>query len=125
MKKIAFALSFVLISLFSICNAQTIASDAGAMARQFGYYAAFGDATKASLSVTPSNDVASYVSSVKAEVDELGGIAKIFVENEEIINENEAKVSLVFVCKKEDAQIHKTYILRKVNSTWKIATDKL
>ena len=67
----------------------------------------------------------SYVSSVKAEVDELGGIAKIFVENEEIINENEAKVSLVFVCKKEDAQIHKTYILRKVNSTWKIATDKL
>lgn len=125
MKRIAFILSFVLISLFSICNAQTCESKASAMARQFGYYAAFGDAVKASMVVSPSNDITPYVNRFKTEIDELGGIDKIIVESEEVMNENEMKVSLMFVCKKEDTVVHKTYILVKENNSWKIAMDKL
>ena len=125
MKRIAFILSFVLISLFSICNAQTCESKASAMARQFGYYAAFGDAVKASMVVSPNNDITPYVNRFKTEIDELGGIDKIIVESEEVMNENEMKVSLMFVCKKEDTAVHKTYILVKENNSWKIAMDKL
>lgn len=125
MKKIAFILSFVLISLFSTCNAQTNAPGASAMARQFGYYVAHGDAVKASLAVNTGTDISPYVDRIKAEIDQLGGIDKIIVENEEIVNENEVNVTVIFVCKKEDATVQKSYTLLKVNDSWKIAMDKL
>lgn len=125
MKKIAFILSFILISLFSISNAQTSGPNASATARQFGYYVAYGDAMKSSHAVVPETDMSAYVDQKHSEIEELGGLAKIVIGNEEVVNENTVKVSLIFVCKKEDATVKETYTLLKENGTWKIAADKL
>lgn len=125
MKKIAFVLSFILISLFSICDAQTSASGSGAAARSFGYYAAFGDTLKAKAHVTHKDIVTPYVNHIKAEVDKLGGLDEIVVESEEIINDKEAKISLIYVCKNENAKLQKTYILLKTKNYWIIESDKL
>jgi hypothetical protein len=125
MKRIAFILSIVLISLFSICNAQTSESPAGTMARQFGLYAAYGDAMKATLTVTPETDMTSYVNQLKDEIDLNGGLEEVKILKEKAKNQNEMHVTLAYVCKKEGVVIERTYTLLKVNDTWKIATDKL
>lgn len=125
MKKIAFILSFALISIFSTCNAVNDGPGASETARQFGYYVAFGDAVKASLNVNPETDITAYVEHVKAEIDQLGGLDKIIIDNEEVISENEVKITVSYICKKEDAKVKKIYTLLKVNDTWKIAMDKL
>lgn len=125
MKKIAFIFSLVLISLFSTCNATNDGPSATTMARQFAYYVAHGDAIKASLSVTPETDITNYVTNIHSEIEQLGGLEKIVIKNEETVNENKVIVTLAFVCKKEGASIEKTYTLLLENNTWKIATDKL
>lgn len=125
MKRIAFILSIVLISLFSTCNAVNDGPDARTMAKQFGFYVAHGDAVKASLNVNPETDITVYVSRVKAEIDQLGGLSKIVVDNEEVVSENEVRITVSFICKREDASIQKTYTLLKVDDSWKIAMDKL
>lgn len=125
MKRIAFILSIVLISIFSTCNAVNDGPGASATAKQFGYYVAFGDAVKASITVNPETDITVYVNRVKAEIDQLGGLDKIVIDNEEVIGENEVKVTISFICKKEDAKVQKTYTLLRVNDTWKIEMDKL
>lgn len=125
MKKIAFILSFALISLFSICNAQTSGSAASTMARQFGLYAAYGDAVKASLTVSPETDMTAYVNQLKDEIDLNGGLQEIKILKEKAKNQNEMHVTLAYVCKKEGVVIEKTYILLKENDTWKISANKL
>lgn len=125
MKRIACILSFVVFAFISTCSAVNDGPTASATARQFGYYVAFGDAVKASLTVNPETDITMYVITTKAEIDLLGGLNNIIIDNEEVINENEMKVTIIYVCKKEDAKITKTYTLLKVDDTWKIEMDKL
>lgn len=125
MKKIALILCLFVFSFVSVCSAQSSCPEVAATAKQFGYYAAFGDATKASLSVTPETDITVYVNGIKSEIDQLGGLDKIIVGDEESINGNESKVTVTYVCKKEGASIQKTYTLIKTDSSWKIAMDKL
>ena len=86
---------------------------------------AFGDAVKASFNVSPSSDITEYVNQAKDEIDQNGGLKEILIDNEEVVNSNESKVTVTFVCKKEDVKIQKTYTLLKQNDSWKIATDKL
>ena len=95
------------------------------MARQFGLYAAYGDAMKATLTVTPETDMTSYVNQLKDEIDLNGGLEEVKILKEKAKNQNEMHVTLAYVCKKEGVVIERTYTLLKVNDTWKIATDKL
>ena len=69
--------------------------------------------------------MSAYVDQKHSEIEELGGLEKIIIGNEEVVNENTVKVSLIFVCKKENATVKETYTLLKENGTWKIAADKL
>ncbi len=95
------------------------------MARQFGLYAAYGDAMKATLTVTPETDMTSYVNQLKDEIDLNGGLEDVKILKEKAKKQNEMHVTLAFLCKKEGVVIERTYTLLKVNDTWKIATDKL
>lgn len=125
MKKIAFALSFILISLFSVCNAQSNSSNASAMARQFGFYVAHGDAVKGTLAVTPEMDITAYVNQLKSEIDLNGGLQEIKILKEKTKNKNEMQVTLAYVCKKEGVVIEKTYTLLLVDNQWKVVANKL
>lgn len=125
MKRIAFILCLVAFAFISTSNAQSSCPEVAATARQFGYYAAFGDATKASLVVSPETNITVYVNGLKSEIDQLGGLDKIVVGNEETVGANEVKVTVTYICKKEEAVLQKTYTLIKEESSWKIAMDKL
>ena len=125
MKRIAFVISIILISLLSVCKAQNNVTASSETARQFGYYVAFGDNIKAAFNIVPEADITEYVSQTKNEIEQLGGLKDIIVDNEEIVSAKEAVVTLTYICRKEDAKVQKTYTLLKVGDDWKISADKL
>ncbi len=125
MKKVIFAFALFMVSLFPVSQAFAENPEPSSFARQFGYYVAYGDALKASFTVSPSNDITYYVERMKSDIDQMGGLLDIVIENQEYVSETEAHVTISYVCKKEGSKIEKTYTLLFIDDSWKISMATL
>ncbi len=124
MKKIFFVLAILTMSLFPVCKANNPDVSAKETAKQFGYYVAFGDAVKADLIAVYTSDhrnfMVEYITPIKADILENGGLDKISVIGEEVITANvKTNVTIAYECKLGEV-IKQTYTLIMVDGAWKI-----
>jgi|GEM_PF-3703424 len=129
MKRVFFILTMITLSIFPACKANTAAQPADEAAKQFGYYVAHGDVLKAELCAINTTDhrnfMDQYVSEIKSQIDNNGGLKQVTTRDEEIlVSGQKTKITVVWECKGGQV-IEKSFILINEDGIWKIDMEQL
>lgn len=120
MKKAIFTLLAILTVTFGIANPLDNNGPASSAARQFGFYIGHGDAVKAELMVTNSEQLAAHIASVRELLVKHGGLKDVQVVQETVV-EGKTHVTIAYVSKDDSFKWEQTYELSEDgNGRWKV-----